>query len=233
MVNKKEVKQKGKNSDEKLKKKNNKLQLINQLFRHDIRNDLNIVKLCAENLKEKYGENEDIEKIINKTDHMYELTILARDIAKSIEKDETQSVNLADILKSCIEDCKESYPDSKIQVKGKIPDIEVKADKLLSSLFENIIQNGIQHNDKEKPKIVISTDLGKENVIVSIGDNGPGIPDEIKNKIFEPGEKKENSDGTGLGLFLVDTLISNYEGEILIEDNKPEGTKFKVKLKRN
>ncbi len=132
---------------------------------------------------------------------MYELTILGRDIVKSIGKDEIQSANLDDILKSCINNCKESYPSTKIQVKGKIPDIEVKADKLFSSLFENIVQNGIQHYDKEKPKIIISTNLNKENVIISIADNGPDITDEIKNKIFEPGEKKKTPTEQALAFF--------------------------------
>ncbi len=217
---------------ENLEKENKKLQLINRLFRHDIRNDLNIVKLNAEELRKKYGEDEQIETIINKTDHMCELTILARDIAESIQKETTKPIDLKEILEKCTINIRETHPNSEIKVDGEIPNIKVKADKLLSSLFENLIQNGIQHNDKQTPKIEISVNISDNQAIISIADNGPGIPDDMKEKIFKLGEKNQKSSGTGLGLFLVDTLTSNYNGDVWIEDNQPEGCIFEVELQK-
>lgn len=163
---------------------------------------------------------------------MYELTILARDITESIEKDTIQPINIKNTLTKCIENLRKIYPNSKIQIKNEIPNVDIKADKLLSSMFENIIQNGIQHNDKQKPKITISTEDTNDKVIISIADNGPGIPDDMKEKIFDIGEKSPKSNGTGLGLFLLDTLATNYNGEIWIGDNQPTGTIFKIKLQK-
>lgn len=54
----------------------------------------------------------------------------------------------------------------------------------------------------------------------------------MKDEIFGKGEKGLESEGTGIGLYLVDQLVSAYNGDVWIEDNKPEGTIFKVKLNK-
>jgi signal transduction histidine kinase len=59
-----------------------------------------------------------------------------------------------------------------------------------------------------------------------IADNGPGVPDEQKERIFEEGEKGIDSEDTGLGLHLVRTLVDRYGGDVRVEDNEPEGSVF-------
>ena len=63
-----------------------------------------------------------------------------------------------------------------------------------------------------------------------VGDDGPGIPDDRKTAVFGKGEKGPGSDGTGLGLYLVRTLVVSYGGEIRVEDNDPRGSVFLVEL---
>ena len=66
---------------------------------------------------------------------------------------------------------------------------------------------------------------------VHIADNGPGIPDERKDEIFGRGEKGLESSGTGLGLYLVDTLVQRYGGDVTVSDGT-EGAEFVVTLQR-
>jgi signal transduction histidine kinase len=67
-------------------------------------------------------------------------------------------------------------------------------------------------------------------VVIRVADNGPGIPDDQKETVFGKGEKGLDSQGSGIGLYLVQTLVTTYGGSIWIEDNDPEGSVFAVEL---
>lgn len=104
--------------------------------------------------------------------------------------------------------------------------IYVDPDHLYHILF-NIILNGIEAVAKGG---IIECRIypdNKGNIVIEVRDNGPGIPQELRLKIFTPffSTKKE---GTGLGLAIVDQLTKLNKGEIVIEDNKPNGTIFKL-----
>ncbi|ESS09023.1 MAG: histidine kinase-, DNA gyrase B-, and HSP90-like ATPase [uncultured archaeon A07HN63] len=101
---------------------------------------------------------------------------------------------------------------------------------MLSSVFFNILKNAVRHNDKEDIEIDIAVTEDMGTVTVQIADNGPGIPDSQKEAVFGKGEQGLKSPGTGMGLYLVATLVTSYGGEVWIEDNDPEGAVFLVEL---
>jgi signal transduction histidine kinase len=67
-------------------------------------------------------------------------------------------------------------------------------------------------------------------VAIRIADNGPGVSADQKDTLFGTGERDLESTGSGMGLYLVDTLVTSYGGEVWIEDNDPEGSIFVVEL---
>lgn len=93
------------------------------------------------------------------------------------------------------------------------------------------ITNAIQHNDKEVPEVTVSATTDDETVLIRVADNGPGISDARKSETFKQGKIGLNSEGTGLGLYLVETLVNRYGGDVQVEDNDPEGTVFVVRLR--
>jgi PAS domain S-box-containing protein len=118
------------------------------------------------------------------------------------------------------------------------PSCPVNADDLLYEVFENLVGNAIKHGG---PEIAIrihfdTIDLkdGKYNVF-AVEDNGPGIPDNLKDKVFnrlQQGPTKAR--GLGLGLFLVKSLVNSYHGKVWVEDRVPgdhtKGARFVVML---
>jgi len=85
-----------------------------------------------------------------------------------------------------------------------------------------------------KAKLTISTNVIDGNIIFDIEDNGPGIPDDIKDKIMQPFfTTKKGKDGTGLGLSITNDIIKAHGGELNVTTSKNEGTKFSIQLRKN
>jgi signal transduction histidine kinase len=101
---------------------------------------------------------------------------------------------------------------------------------MLDAVFRNLLKNAIQHNDKERPEVDVSVREREHAVVIRIADNGPGVPDDQKQSIFGKGETGLDSSGTGLGLYLVQSLVDSYGGDVWVEDNTPDGAIFIVQL---
>ena len=78
-------------------------------------------------------------------------------------------------------------------------------------------------------EIIISCDQEKDVVLLEVRDNGPGVSDEDKHRLFEPYFSTKKS-GTGLGLAIANTVVSDHGGQIRISDNIPTGAIFTVEL---
>lgn len=116
---------------------------------------------------------------------------------------------------------------------GKIPRVYGNPGKV-SQVIINVVSNGIQSIEaKNKGVISIQTyeDTTLNQVVVSISDNGPGIPENILNKIFDPFfTTKEVGTGTGLGLSISKGIIDEHEGKISVETEMGHGTTFYISL---
>ena len=96
----------------------------------------------------------------------------------------------------------------------------------------NIINNGFQALQGVKnPVLMVSTKRSGDQIEIQIADNGPGIPDQIKDKIFQPFfTTKPTGQGTGLGLSLAYDIVKAHGGELSVETKEGSGTKFKIVL---
>lgn len=117
-----------------------------------------------------------------------------------------------------------------------VSECSVMADDLIADVFDNIIGNAIKHSAGPLTidvRISPSRTNDKDWCKVSIEDNGPGIPDRLKEKIFNRMDKTTiRPNGRGLGLYLVRLLVENYNGNIWIEDriggDSSKGCRFVV-----
>ncbi len=207
---------------QRLKEQRDNLDVLNQMLRHDIRNDLQLVTAYADFLTDHVDDEgrEHIETIQEGAMHAVELTRTARSIADVMltTDGERQQVDLANALETELDDVRSTYSEAVITVSGTVPSVAVWANEMLGSVFRNLLTNAVQHNDTEIPKVEVSTTEREETVAVRIADNGPGVPDSQKDTIFGRGEKGLESEGTGMGLYLVKTLVEMYGGDVAIED---------------
>lgn len=231
-----------------LEEQRDDLRLLNQVMRHDIRNDLQLIGAYAELLEEHVDEEgrEYLRIIQENTKSAADLTTTARDLSQVMlsSNGQTEAVPLSGTLDQQVEELRSGYPEAVVTVDESIPDVEVIANDMLGSVFRNLLQNAIQHNDKTPPEVTVSTVETDEAVEVRIADNGPGVPDAQKREIFGKGEKGLESSGAGVGLYLVQSLVDSYGGEVWVEDrgertlevsqrqpnDDPDGAVFVVRL---
>jgi len=113
-----------------------------------------------------------------------------------------------------------------------IPDkVILRADKTqMNRLFTNLFQNAVEAcDDKEKCLIDVSELQENGSIIVSVRDNGEGIPAAMQSKIFAPNFTTKSS-GTGLGLAMCKSIVEQAQGKIWFETSPGEGTTFHVEL---
>lgn len=151
-----------------------------------------------------------------------------------------KSVDLSEIFRSI--DARSFYsPDRDITINVQIiPPLMVEADDFLKDVFYNLISNAVKHSSVDRPLVIEVTaecvkGHDKEMFKCTVEDNGPGIPNELKDRIFyrfQRGATKAR--GKGLGLYLVRTLVEGYRGKVWVEDRVPgdhtQGAKFVITL---
>lgn len=218
----------------KLKEQRDGLDVLNQMVRHDIRNDLQLVLGSVEMLRDHVDDAgaSHLETVLESARQAVELTETAREIAEVLLRSEAdhEPIPLRSVLSQEIDDASSAYPDATITMEGSIPDVPILADDMLGSIFRNLLKNAVQHNDEPEPIITVSATATDETATVHVEDNGPGIPDDRKETVFERGEKGADSAGTGIGLSLVSSLVEKYGGDVYFEDRAPKGARCVVKL---
>ena len=98
----------------------------------------------------------------------------------------------------------------------------------------NLVDNALKYNSSPDPIVEITCSVGK-NVTITVSDNGPGIPDADKKKVFDqfyriPSGNVHDVKGYGLGLSYVKKVVEAHNGSITIEDNQPRGASFILTL---
>lgn len=219
---------------EQLESQRDLLDVLNQVVRHDLRNDLQVVGTYADLLEERTdeGATEYLRTIQECTRNAVEFTSTAGDLAEVIRNpdQEHQRIQVTELLEKQCTEMEEMHPDASVQCTNVPPGVEVNATAMLGSVFRNLLQNAIEHNDGGRPEVTVTGRLEDGTIEISIADNGPGIPETQQDEIFAKGERGLESTGTGIGLYLADTLVDGYGGTIEVTDNEPRGAVFTVCL---
>ena len=106
---------------------------------------------------------------------------------------------------------------------------------LINNAFHAVAKKHKENKREFKPLVIVKTWQEENHVFISVKDNGNGIPDNIKEKIFQPFfTTKEAGEGTGLGLSIsYDIITKGHRGELVVESIPEEGTEFIIKLPLN
>ena len=142
---------------------------------------------------------------------------------------QNETLNVVKIVKMALDIFTEDY----INFSAEQEEIIAKFDRTqLIRVVTNLVKNAIQAIPEDRePNVDVSVNLSENNVVISVADNGLGISDENKPKVFEPKFTTKTS-GMGLGLAMVKNIVETYNGSITFTSHS-NGTTFTVKLPKD
>jgi signal transduction histidine kinase len=202
---------------------------------HEIKNPLTPMRLTVQSFQRKFDPTDpDIERkmnefsnsLIQQIDTMGSIASAFSTYAQMpAQQDET--LDVVNITKLALDIFTEDY----IYFFSEEQEIIAKFDRTqLIRVVTNLIKNSIQaieQNQTEDPRIDVHVYSKKEMVVITVKDNGLGVLDENKDKVFEP-KFTTKSSGMGLGLAMVKKIVNNYNGDITFVSEEGKGTTFKV-----
>jgi signal transduction histidine kinase/uncharacterized protein YbaA (DUF1428 family) len=224
--------------EEKLQHERERLELLNRLLRHNLLNGLNLVNARLDLLEGRvdFEAVDDLETASDRTSEMIDLIETLRTLTEGLIHDEyeLESVDLGSVLENELDGAREACDDAVFEVRADLDSVPaIRANGLLEEAFENVLGNAVRHNDEGIPRVTVDVTTDEESVTVQVRDNGPGVPAQMQEMIFEKGQKSFESPGTGFGLHLVREIVNVYDGSVTVEDNDPEGAVFSITLPRS
>lgn len=205
---------------------------------HEIKNPLTPMKLSIQYLQKAIQNNQPNVKelttnvagtLIEQIDH---LSKIAADFSHfaNIGNKRLETIDLHNVIGSLL-DLYAANPKVQVEWNAVPQEVIMRVDKTqMNRLFTNLLTNAVDAcSEREDCHVTISEELKDHSLIVSIRDNGDGIPDEMKSKIFTPNFTTKTS-GTGLGLAMCKGIVEQMNGRIWFQTKEGEGTAFFVQL---
>ena len=205
---------------------------------HEFKSPLASIKLYLQTLQKHVLEKEKKESFINsairdsdRLDALVENALLASMIDHKGYKFSTEEINLSALARLLVQKFNfilEHHSKVELAVEERLI---MKGDKqALSLMINNLLENAEKYSPAET-NITLKISKKQTRIILSVLDEGPGIPDAEKKKVFKKfyrigNEETRSAKGTGLGLFLVNEIAEHHHATIHITDNKPKGTIF-------
>lgn len=215
-------------TNEELELQRDEIALLYRLFRHNFRNDINVILGQAELARSKSPEDAaaHCRKILDTVDDMRRYTDRIGRIRQVSEgKDEHYAFDVDELLASVLE----THPriTAAVAVSTSVPDgTRVRANALLEEALFELIDNAMVHNDARTPRL--SIDVARDGarpgmVRIRLADNGVGIP-RTEIEALEGRRDSQLTHGTGLGLWLVGWVVRHSDGEIDVRQAEDGGT---------
>jgi len=208
------------------------LEYLNALLRHEVLNTATVITghadLLESTLHEDAAGREYTETIKRQAD---EISSVIDDVQFLLQASETdrspESVDVRPVLETELRNLDDRHEAVKTELDAPL-EAHVLADDLVRRMFANLLANAVEHNDSEPKRVSVSVARTPEEVTVDIEDNGPGIPDDEREGMFDPEVREKATHG--LGLTIVARLVDRYGGNIELVETGADGTMFTVTL---
>lgn len=208
---------------------------------HELKTPLAAIKLSMDTLTKRDNLDTDQRNLLqnnvrNNTERLsllIENVLLATQMENGKDILDKSEVNLSDLTRKIASRIGQTWAGAEINIDIDSEIIALTDIHNYESILTNLIENALKYGGN-KPLTVSLSEEGGESIL-QISDQGPGIENSLKTRVFEKFYRAENEEtrskkGTGLGLYIVKELVDLNNGSIHIEDNKPSGSKFIVRL---
>ncbi|QKG93114.1 PAS domain S-box protein [Halorubrum salinarum] len=210
-----------------------RLQVLNRVLRHDLKNDTNVIGGYADLLRDHVDEEGDpyLDIIDRKVRTLTHLSDQAREIDVALHSDAGRAeIDLSELVERLCESLSSSFPEATVTV--SVPESAVvSADELLESAVRNVLENAVVHNDGDDPRVEATVVADGDRFRLDVADDGPGIPP-VERTVFSEARETALEHASGLGLWLVHWIVTESGGDMEIDTREPTGTVVRMWLPR-
>lgn len=205
---------------------------------HEVKNPLTPMKLTIQNFERKFDPADP--DIRDKVKHLSRTLVDQIDLVATVASAFSQFAQLPEKnneifdLNKEIKNIINVFSDEKIYFHSNRDIIMVEMDKIyLSRIITNLVANARQAKHDDRDNIInLDVEQRQKRVIITVDDNGTGIPEDLYDRIFEPNFTSKTS-GTGLGLTMVRKMVEDYKGQISVKSEVGKGSTFTISLPTN
>lgn len=209
--------------------------VLNRVLRHNLRNGLNVILGHAQRLADAESpEAAASAEIIQSTAaDLHATTSYVGDLWDILETPRISQhrQDVVTLVRETVGPLAADYPG--VAFDCDLPDEQcVVAAPKLSVALDHVVRNAVEHNDSDEPRVEISVgepDSGDEYVEVTVADNGPGIPEQEREVLLE-GEETPLEHSSGVGLWLLNWIITRSGGRVVFHENEPRGSRVTLSL---
>ncbi|WP_136601658.1 PAS domain S-box protein [Salinigranum halophilum] len=215
------------------------IELLNRVLRHNLRNNLNVLSGYGELLSDPDADadttanagrvvRETVAKLTSVSEQVRELEAIAR------QEREPTRLDVADLLYGVVADVEANHPDATVDVHVDVAtDRGICAGVELERAVEELVDNALTHDADPSPRVRVSArDIG-DAIVLTVADDGPGIPP-VEASAVEAGRETTIEHGDGLGLWLVNWIVTRYGGSFqlrpAVDADEASGTVATVRL---
>jgi signal transduction histidine kinase len=211
-----------------------RLQVLNRVMRHNLRNDMNAILGRAELITDggTGAVADHASRIKHTAEGLASMGERAREVDRmlSVPSASATATPVRSVLRDVVDELAEQYPTTKVTTAiGADLRARVHAETL-RVVLRNLVDNACRHNDADEPLVVVSaerTDCGR--VTIAVADNGPGLP-AVERRPIETGTEQPLEHGSGLGLWTAHWGVKRMGGELTFGSNEPRGTVIRLEL---
>jgi signal transduction histidine kinase len=215
-----------------------KLSLIGEMatsLMHDLRNPVQVILSAADVIRMNHSDPETVdccEKMRLQCDRLVTMAGELLEFSKGESKLHFNHTDTTALLQQFLSFNEDYFQQTglKISVEAEPAEIEVDSMRLLRVL-QNLVTNAVEAiGSRPEGHIEVKAWVSDSVLYLSVSDNGPGIPNEIRNRIFDPFVTQGKQGGTGLGMAIVQSVVLAHRGKITFETEIGQGTQFLVRI---
>jgi signal transduction histidine kinase len=209
-----------------------RLGIVNRVLRHNIRNDLNVVKGTLELVDETESlsaeSHQQLATAIEHAESVVEIAEKARYIQQTTGDTTVEPKQLGPLITNAIDEVTAEYSSAAVQLSGA-DDVTVLADENLDVAFREAIENGIVHQETDAPTVFVSVSTPSEEM-AQIEIRNEGTIPELERATLVKGAETPLEHSSGLGLWLIKWIIENAHGSIHFPDSNPGEARLLIEL---
>jgi K+-sensing histidine kinase KdpD len=201
---------------------------------HDIKNPMGTLRVYAQVMKKKSGNEEAAklaDEMIHQVDRFVNMTQEILDFTRGVSTSNFKELEFSDVMNGVLDFIEKDLEKNKITLTKNVKFkglVRLDQDKMVR-VFYNIASNA-RDAMSEGGSLTVATEAQEGNVRIDFMDTGSGMPEEVKNRIFEPFMSYGKKHGTGLGMAIVKKVIDDHGGKIEIDSILGKGTTIRIYL---